>query len=43
MIEYMYHPSTHICYQDPLDAMRQKFRSKIREMLDDDFKASPYI
>ena len=35
-ITYMYKPETHICFQDPLDAMRQKF---IKTTMANNFKA----
>ena len=38
-ITYMYKPETHICFQDPLDAMRQKFRSTIKTTMANNFKA----
>ena len=38
-IEYMYSADRHTCYQDPVDALRQKFRSAIKTALSNDIHA----
>ena len=35
----MYKPDTHTCFQDPLDAIKQKFRSHVKSVLTNNFRA----